>query len=115
LKVVFGGLSFGSQTSYLKYVTCIGNNTRDPRGFCLTNIFVVNGGLTKIPSGVRAGDDAVDYTWFSIYELPEMAFDHKQIVDKILHIQRDTCKDKSYKTGLSHNVTNCVFVSFTSI
>lgn len=67
----------------LTYVTTVGNNTRDPRGFCLTSVFVSK--LDKIPQGVRAGDDAVDYTWFSIYdELPDMAFDHKEILQDIL-------------------------------
>ncbi len=66
----------------LDYVKTIGNSTRDPRGFCLTNVFLAK--LDKIPNGVRAGDDAVDYTWFSIYNLPEeMAFDHKEIFESI--------------------------------
>lgn len=63
----------------LEYFNTIGNNTRDPRGFCLTNVFV--GKLDKIPEkGIRAGDDAVDYQWFSLDNLPEMAFDHKDIL-----------------------------------
>lgn len=62
----------------LEYVKTIGNNTRDPRGFCLTNVFLAK--LPKIPNGVKAGDDAIDYSWFSLYDLPEMAFDHKEIL-----------------------------------
>jgi len=65
----------------LEYVKTIGNNFRDPRGFCLTNIFIAK--LPKIPQGIKAGDDAVDYTWFSIYNLPEMAFDHKEIFNEL--------------------------------
>ena len=72
----------------LKYYTTIGNNTRDSRGFCLTNVFEVAEELIKIPNGVRAGDDAVDYTWFSIYDLPEMAFDHKEILENYLKNRR---------------------------
>src|SRR4029079_3761117 len=66
----------------LTFVKTIGNNSRDPRGFCLTNVFLAK--LDKIPIGVRAGDDAVDYTWFNIYDLPDMAFDHKEIMQDIL-------------------------------
>lgn len=66
----------------LKYIKTIGNSIRDPRGFCLTNIYLVI--LDEIPDGVRAGDDAVDYEWFDLYNLPEMAFDHKEILDEIL-------------------------------
>lgn len=62
----------------LKYITTIGNNTRDPRGFCLTNVFMCK--LDKIPHNVKAGDDAVDFKWFSLDELPKMAFDHKEIL-----------------------------------
>lgn len=66
----------------LKYYKCVGNSTRDPRGFCLTNIFSAN--LDEIPPGVKAGDDAVDYEWFSLSDLPDMAFDHKQILEGFL-------------------------------
>lgn len=66
----------------LEYVRTIGNNMRDPRGFCLTNVFIAK--LPKIPDGVRAGDDAVDYQWFDLKELPNMAFDHKEILQGIV-------------------------------
>jgi 8-oxo-dGTP diphosphatase len=73
------------QNVELKYIKTIGNNSRDPRGFCLTNVFLAQ--LDKIPCGVRAGDDAVDYTWFSIYDgLPEMAFDHKEILQTFIQM-----------------------------
>lgn len=68
----------------LEYFTSIGNNKRDPRGFCLTNVFV--GKLEKIPEkGIRAGDDAVDYQWFDLDNLPKMAFDHNDILQSILN------------------------------
>ena len=66
----------------LEYFKTIGNNTRDPRGFCLTSVFV--GRLPKIPDSIKAGDDAVDYDWFDLMDLPEMAFDHRQILDSLL-------------------------------
>lgn len=63
----------------LKYFKTIGNSTRDPRGFCLTSVFVAK--LDSIPDKVKAGDDAVDYEWFSLDNLPNMAFDHKEILN----------------------------------
>lgn len=63
----------------LEYFKTIGNSSRDPRGFCLTNVFI--GKLEKIPEiGIKAGDDAVDYEWFDLNNLPDMAFDHKEIL-----------------------------------
>lgn len=67
----------------LKYIKTIGNNKRDPRGFCITNIFM--GKVAKIPSNIRAGDDAVDYDWFDLDNLPDMAFDHKGIMEEIIN------------------------------
>lgn len=66
----------------LKFVKTIGNNYRDPRGFCLTNVFVAK--LDHIPEGIRAGDDAVDYMWADLDCLPDMAFDHKEILNDII-------------------------------
>ncbi len=64
----------------LEYVKTIGNSTRDPRGFCITNVFF--GKLPKIPDkGIKADDDAVDYGWFDVENLPDMAFDHKDILN----------------------------------
>jgi 8-oxo-dGTP diphosphatase len=57
----------------------VGNSTRDPRGFCVTIVYIAQ--LDKIPKNVRAGDDAVDYNWFDLNTLPNMAFDHKYLLD----------------------------------
>lgn len=65
----------------LLYVKTVGNNTRDPRGFCLTNVFMAK--LDKIPE-VKAGDDAIDYDWFDLNDLPDMAFDHKEILENLV-------------------------------
>jgi 8-oxo-dGTP diphosphatase len=67
----------------LNYFKTVGNNTRDPRGFSVTSIFTAK--LDHLPmKPVKAGDDAVDYHWFELKELPEMAFDHRSIVDDYL-------------------------------
>ena len=51
---------------------------RDPRGRTVTTIFwaFVDSETTAI-----AGDDAADAKWFNIFELPQIAFDHSEIID----------------------------------
>jgi 8-oxo-dGTP diphosphatase len=68
----------------LKFCHVVGNSKRDPRGFCLTVVFIAQ--LDKIPQTVKAGDDAVEYAWFSLKNLPEMAFDHREILDNALKV-----------------------------
>ena len=70
----------GLKNLTLQHMDTIGNNYRDPRGFCLTSVFVVY--LSLIPK-VKAGDDAVNYMWAPLEELPPMAFDHEEIVSKM--------------------------------
>ncbi|VBB18625.1 NUDIX hydrolase, partial [Yasminevirus sp. GU-2018] len=72
----------------LAYFKTVGNNTRDPRGFCVSNVYV--GRLEKIPTNVRAGDDAYDFEWFNVANLPKMAFDHEQIMHDVLANAFDT-------------------------
>ena len=62
----------------LKYVKTIGNKIRDPRGFSLTSIYTAD--FPSIPDNVYAGDDAIDHQWFDLNNLPDMAFDHKDIL-----------------------------------
>lgn len=66
----------------LKYIKTIGNKTRDPRGFTLTNVFAVE--LNYLPDidSVYAGDDAVDHVWANVDDLHklDLAFDHMEIL-----------------------------------
>jgi 8-oxo-dGTP diphosphatase len=66
----------------LEFYTYVDNATRDPRGFCVTFVFV---GKVSGACKPRAGDDAVDYRWFDVNNLPEMAFDHKEILTQYMH------------------------------
>ena len=51
---------------------------RDPRGRTITQVFVL---LWKESMGMpEAGSDAALIRWFSLHELPELAFDHKEII-----------------------------------
>ncbi len=66
----------------LEYFRTIGNNTRDPRGFCITNVFICYLG-DESQHKIRAGDDAIDYIWADIKNLPELAFDHNEIIQSV--------------------------------
>lgn len=66
----------------LKYVDTVGDSSRDPRGFGVSIVY--HGKLDEIPENVKAGDDAFDFKWFDLTDLPELAFDHRQIIEKTL-------------------------------
>jgi 8-oxo-dGTP diphosphatase len=50
---------------------------RDPRGRTISMVFI---GISKIDIEVIAGDDAKEASWFSINNLPQLAFDHTLII-----------------------------------
>jgi 8-oxo-dGTP diphosphatase len=54
---------------------------RDPRQRTITTVF-----SARIPQTVevKGGDDAAKADWFPIISLPEMAFDHAQIIHKFI-------------------------------
>jgi 8-oxo-dGTP diphosphatase len=64
----------------LKQFHTAGNPGRDPRG---RNITVVFYGFTDNKK-VKAGDDAENARWFSVSQLPELGFDHKEIISMFL-------------------------------
>jgi len=55
---------------------------RDPRGRTITQVFVM---IWKQEMGLpKAGSDAARLQWFGLNKLPELAFDHKQIVADVI-------------------------------
>ena len=61
----------------LKMLTIMSEPNRDPRGRTITVVFWT---LVKNIRNVRAKDDAKNIKWFNINELPQLAFDHSQIL-----------------------------------
>lgn len=62
---------------------------RDPRGRVITvAYFVVIDGIRE----VKGGDDAAVARWFSIQNLPELAFDHQEIMEVAMRKLRDYAK-----------------------
>jgi 8-oxo-dGTP diphosphatase len=56
---------------------------RDPRGRTISVVFSAE--LTK-KIEVKGGDDAAHAKWFSLSQLPELAFDHKKILEEFFII-----------------------------
>jgi 8-oxo-dGTP diphosphatase len=67
---------------YLEQLYTFGDVGRDPRTRVITVVYYALVDAARL--NVRAGDDAADTQWFSMYDLPAMAFDHKNILDYTL-------------------------------
>lgn len=63
----------------LQQLKAFSNPYRDPRGRTIGIAFV---GILNNPNvEVKANDDAKEVQWFSLDRLPELAFDHAEIID----------------------------------
>src|SRR5213082_1866674 len=69
----------GVQDVYLEQLYTFGDPGRDPRTRVITVVYFAL--LDSERLQVKAADDAADVCWFSVYDLPSLAFDH----DKIIH------------------------------
>ena len=54
---------------------------RDPRHRTISVVFY---GSSENPGTIAGGDDASDAAWFPVSELPELAFDHREIITEFL-------------------------------
>lgn len=78
----------------LKQFRAFGDVHRDPRHRTISVIFYA---FTEGKLNAQAGDDAASVKWFSISHLPELAFDHRQILDEfILEIIGNERRGKAY-------------------
>lgn len=66
----------------LTQVGTFGHPARDPRGRVITIAYV--GIINSEQQKVVAGSDAAEVAWFSTLELPQLAFDHSEIIEKAL-------------------------------
>ncbi|TMM31218.1 NUDIX hydrolase [Polaribacter aestuariivivens] len=69
----------GIKISYLEQLYTFGNPSRDPRGRVVSIAYF---GLVR-PNAFQifASTDAEQAQWFDIKELPELSFDHREILD----------------------------------
>jgi 8-oxo-dGTP diphosphatase len=68
----------GVENVELEQLHAFGDPGRDPRGWTITIAF-----LARVrPESVKpiAGDDAAEARWFPLAELPDLAFDHAEIL-----------------------------------
>lgn len=68
---------------YIEQLKTYGDPDRDPRLRVITVAYFALLPVDQI-SSVKAGDDAKEAAWFSISDLPELAFDHHLILDDLL-------------------------------
>jgi 8-oxo-dGTP diphosphatase len=69
----------GVKDVYLEQLYTFGNTKRDPRGRVITVVYfaLINSEAIKL----TASSDVSDAKWFSIKKLPELAFDHREIME----------------------------------
>ncbi|HET7361057.1 MAG TPA: NUDIX hydrolase [Salinimicrobium sp.] len=68
----------GLQVKNLQQIKAFGALGRDPRGRTISIAFW---GEVFTEEKVQAADDAQDARWFETTKLPELAFDHKKIIE----------------------------------
>jgi 8-oxo-dGTP diphosphatase len=73
----------GVQDVYLEQLYTFGDPGRDPRTRVITVVYFAL--LDSERLQVRAADDAVNVGWFSVYNLPQLAFDHERILEYALN------------------------------
>lgn len=72
----------------LRQLVAVGTIGRDPRYRTISVIYF--GWFDEKTMQVKAGDDAAEAKWFDINELPSLAFDHLDVLKKVLDIIKST-------------------------
>ncbi len=73
----------GVRDVYIEQLYTFGQPERDPRTRVITVAYFALAPAAAFPP-LRAGDDAADAQWWSMYDLPPLAFDHAEILDYAL-------------------------------
>ncbi len=71
----------GLQGLPLRQFHTFGSPDRDPRGHTVSVVYVAMV-IGEIPE-VSGGDDAASAAWFPVDQLPDLAFDHSRILEKV--------------------------------
>ncbi len=75
----------GLKTSVNELISVYSKPDRDPRGHTVSTVFSLNLDDGKI----KHGSDASEASYIPLKELPELAFDHSQIIDDYLRLSGD--------------------------
>lgn len=80
----------GLEVTKIEQLKAYSNPERDPRERIITIAFIAESDIKD----VKGSDDAQEAKWFSIDELPPLAFDHEDILkDAIKRIRNNETKD----------------------
>lgn len=74
----------GLKVPHMEQVGIFANPGRDPRGRIISIAFTTS--ITHQAS-VKGSDDAKDAKWFNVNNLPDTAFDHKEIIKMAVKLQ----------------------------
>ena len=74
----------GISDVHLTQIGAFGKTDRDPRGRVITIAFL--GIVEYEQQNAVAGSDASEVAWFPTNDLPQLAFDHKDVIIKALEI-----------------------------
>jgi ADP-ribose pyrophosphatase YjhB (NUDIX family) len=77
----------GTEDVYLEQLYSFGEPKRDPRGRVVSVAYYALISADKAP--LIAGTDAAEARWFSVNDLPKLAFDHAEIVEYSLNRLRN--------------------------
>jgi 8-oxo-dGTP diphosphatase len=69
----------GVKDIYLEQLYTFGDVGRDPRGRVLTVAYMALMGSSEVK--LRASTDSKEVKWFSVKNLPKLAFDHRKVLD----------------------------------
>lgn len=75
----------GLEVSEITEIGCYSKVDRDPRGRTITIAYLA---IVDNPKEVTGLDDAAKAEWFPINDLPNLAFDHEDIMANVLKIYR---------------------------
>jgi len=96
----------GLDLRYIKQIGAFSDVNRDPRGRVITIAFYT---LTK-KTKVQGGDDATKAQWFAPNEMPPLAFDHDQMLQKALHMIKEDLKKRITPEHITSLGKNEIFV-----
>ena len=94
----------GLKVSALHQIGAYSKVNRDPRGRTVTVAYLA---IIDAPTTVKGQDDAAKAQWFALSALPELAFDHNEIMRDAISLYNQI-KNKQHETSYQHQCsTSC--------
>jgi 8-oxo-dGTP diphosphatase len=88
----------GITNVHIEQLYAFGDPGRDPRMQVVTITYFTLVPIDSVPH--RPGDDAAETRWFSVLQLPQLAFDHQQILDYAVKNLRSRVENDSIRLRL---------------